>query len=69
MNPNPAFMCNHVHVFLAEDLVQTGSKHLDSDEYLDSFEMPVEEVMKKAGSKEMPHALMAAALSLYRQYK
>lgn len=69
MNPNPAFMCNHVHVFVAEDLVQTGSRHLDSDEYLDSFEMPVEEVMKKAASKEMPHALMAAALSLYCQYK
>lgn len=69
MNPNPAFMTNHVHFFAALDLIETGTQDLDDDEYLDYLEIPKEEVCSKMGSEEMPHALMASALMLYRQYE
>ncbi|MBQ7159161.1 MAG: NUDIX hydrolase [Treponema sp.] len=68
MNPNPALMSNHVHVFAAFDLQPAGEQHLDEDEYVSYFEMPKEEVYAKMGTKEFPHALMAAGLALYREY-
>lgn len=67
LNPNPAFMTNHFHVFAAFDLEETGKQNLDSDEYLNYAEMDKSEVYAKMGTEEMPHALMAAALMLFRQ--
>lgn len=69
MNPNPAFMGNHIHIFVAENLTGTGIQHLDNDEFLNFFEMPQDEVYKKMGSNEMPHALMGAALLKFQQWK
>lgn len=65
MNPNPAFMSNHVHVFLAKDLVCTGHQSLDDDERLNAFQMSMAEVLHLAGKPDYPHALMTAALALY----
>ena len=67
INPNPAFMTNHFHVFAAFDLKETGSQNLDSDEYLNYLEMPKNEVYEKMGTPQMPHALMCSALMLFRQ--
>ena len=67
INPNPAFMTNHFHVFAAFDLKETGSQNLDSDEYLNDLEMPKNEVYEKMGTPQMPHALMCSALMLFRQ--
>ncbi len=66
INPNPALFRNHIHIFAAENLTQTGSQHLDSDEFLDYFELPKAEVYEKMGSPEYPHALMATALLRYK---
>ncbi len=68
MNPNPALMSNHVHVFAAFDLHSTGQQHLDEDEYVHYLEVSKQEVYAKMGTKEYPHALMAAGLALYREY-
>lgn len=65
VNPNPALFANHFHIFLAEDLSFTGSQKLDKDEFLNFLKIPKTEVIKKMGSKEYPHALMASALGLY----
>lgn len=67
MNPNPAFMTNHVHFFAAFDLKETGLQDLDEDEYLNYMEMSKKDVYQKIGCDQMPHALMASALLLYRQ--
>lgn len=69
MNPNPALMSNHTHVFVAENLHNTGAQSLDADEFVSAFELPKAEVLAKMGSKEYPHALMSAALMLYRRYE
>jgi hypothetical protein len=65
MNPNPALMSNRVHIFLAEDLEDTGKQHLDRDEYVEVVLVPVEEVIQNMGTPPYIHALMAAALSFY----
>lgn len=68
MNPNPAIMSNHVHFFAAFDLVDTGKRHLDEDEFVDVMIQDETEVIKKMGTPEYPHALMSAALALYIQH-
>ncbi len=68
MNPNPAFMGNHVHFFAAWNLKDSGKQKLDSDEFLNCFKMKKQEVFARMGSDEMPHALMGSALMMYRQY-
>jgi 8-oxo-dGTP pyrophosphatase MutT (NUDIX family) len=67
MSPNPAIMGNRVHFFLAEDLTDTGKRHLDEDEYMNVEPIPVEEVIRSMGKPPYIHALMAAALMLYLQ--
>lgn len=65
MNPNPALFANHLHVFLAENLVFSGRQDLDSDEYVSYMKIKKSEVIKKMGSPEYCHALMASAAALY----
>jgi 8-oxo-dGTP pyrophosphatase MutT (NUDIX family) len=65
MSPNPAIMSNHVHFFIARDLVDTGKQDLDSDEYVDIEIIPAKEVIENMGRAPYVHALMASALSFY----
>lgn len=65
MNPNPALMSNHVHIFLAKDLEFTGVQDLDTDEFVDYMKIDKTEVIKKMGSPDYCHAIMGSALGLY----
>ncbi len=67
MSPNPALFSNHVHFYAALELSDTGKQSLDSDEYLNAFKMPKSRVFSEMGSGLFQHALMAAALGLYRE--
>ena len=60
--PNPAFMGNRFHVFVADRLEPTGRRGLDEHEIVDAFFVPAVEVRELMGSGEYRHALMAAAL-------
>ncbi len=64
-NPNPAIMSNHVHVYLAEDLIKLEKQKLDEDEYVDVELVSLQEVMEGMGRPPYVHALMASALVLY----
>lgn len=68
-NPNPALFSNHVHVYLAEDLISTGFQHLDQDEFISYIEIPKNEVLQGMGTTMFPHALMSSALCFYLKYK
>lgn len=65
VNPNPALFSNNFHVYLAEDLTETGVQHLDHDEHINYFEMNKEEVFECVGNEQFQHGLMASALCLY----
>ncbi len=69
VSPNPALFQNHFSVFLAEELVQTGSRNLDEDEVLNFEEMPAEEVIRRFGDEEFTHAFMGTALAFYFRHK
>ena len=69
MSPNPAIFSNQVHCYAAEDLVATGTQELDRDEFVEYFTLPEDEVHAMMGTAEFPHALMTAAMDLYRNYK
>jgi ADP-ribose pyrophosphatase len=60
--PNPAFMDNRLHVFLAEGLERKGGTAFDEHEVIDSFLVPAAEVRSSMGSGPYSHALMTAAL-------
>jgi 8-oxo-dGTP pyrophosphatase MutT (NUDIX family) len=62
--PNPAFMSNRFHVFLAEGLAQAHPTDFDEHEAIDSFLVSVREVRAAMGTGEYSHALMATALFL-----
>ena len=64
-NPNPAFMSNKVHFFLAENLVNTGKQELDADEFVEVELVDIETVCQGMGKPPYVHALMGSALALY----
>jgi len=66
-NPNPAIMSNKTHFFLAEALVDTGQKRLDSDEYVITELVDIEAVVQGMGQPPYIHALMGSAMFLYLQ--
>jgi len=66
-NPNPAFMTNKIHIFLAGDLINTEKQDLDEDEFVEVSLVDVDEVIKGMGKAPYVHALMGTALALYHQ--
>lgn len=68
VSPNPALFSNRFHIFLAEDLVDTGKQNLDRDEVLEYFELPIKTVIDNYGSEQYQHALMGTALMMYMRH-
>ncbi len=68
-NPNPALFSNHIHIYLAEDLIPTGEQHLDNDEFINCIEVTKDEVLEGMGTEQFPHALMSSALCLYFSHR
>ena len=66
-SPNPAIMSNTVHFFLAQDLIDTGKRDLDEDEFIETEIINTDEVIKGMGRAPYVHALMGTALALYFQ--
>ena len=69
VSPNPALFKNRFHVYLAEDLKQTGTQSLDHDELLTYELMPTDEVIRSYGKGEFAHALMGTALMFYLRHR
>lgn len=69
VSSNTALFKNHFSVYLAEELVQTGSQHLDADELIQYEEMPIREVIRRYGDGELTHAYMGTALAFYFRHK
>ena len=65
VNPNPALFSNHVHFYLAQDLIATGKQKLDDDEFINCMELSKKEVLEGMGTAQFPHAIMGMALCLY----
>ncbi len=64
---NPALFKNHIHCFLAEELI-AGSQRLDADELLNVSLAPVDDVVAAFGTGEYTHAYMGTALAFYLRH-
>jgi ADP-ribose pyrophosphatase len=69
IRPNPAFLDNWCHVFLAEDLSEPGERRLDEMELLDVREVWEEELVRNVGTGEYVNSLVMAALLWYTLHK
>ncbi len=69
LSPNPAFMTNTFHAFVAEGCVLDRSQCLDEHEEIEVMLVPEREAIDLIGAEDMGHALMTATLFLYARYR
>ncbi len=57
VRPNPAIQTNWHYSFLAPDVEKTAEQHLDENEELEVFLVPLEDLIRMARMSELPHTL------------
>ena len=68
VNPNPAFMSNRLHTFVALDLSKDQDLSLDKLELLDLETTPLEEILKRAGEGEYDNGILLMSLHWLRRW-
>jgi ADP-ribose pyrophosphatase len=63
VQPNPAFMDNLCHQWLAVDVTRTHAPHLDEGEAIISAELSLEEVMAEINAGEMRNSITLLTLA------
>lgn len=69
LSPNPAFMTNTFHAFVAEGCAPAREQALDGEEEIEVILVPEREAIDLVGAEDYGHALMTAALFLYMRYR
>ena len=65
LSPNPAFMTNTFHSFIAESCYLDTTQKLDTNEEIEVILVPEREAIDMIGGEEYGHALMTASLFFY----
>ncbi len=68
LSPNPAFMTNSFHAFIAEGCHLVREQKLDEHEEIEVVLVPESEAIDLVGGEDFGHALMTAALFFYSRY-
>jgi ADP-ribose pyrophosphatase len=69
LSPNPAFMTNLFHAFVAEGCRLVKPQALDEHEEIEVILVPEREAIDLVGAEDRGHALMTATLFLYMRYR
>jgi ADP-ribose pyrophosphatase len=69
LSPNPAFMTNAFHAFVAEGCRLINPQALDEHEEIEVLLVPEREAIDLVGAEDYGHALMTASLFLYMRYR
>lgn len=69
LSPNPAFMANSFHAYVAEDCALERQQALDEHEDIEVLLVPEREAIDLVGGEDYGHALMTAALFFYARYR
>jgi ADP-ribose pyrophosphatase len=69
LSPNPSFMTNTFHAFVAEGCQLARPQALDAHEEIEVFLVPEWEAIDLVGAEDYGHALMTASLFLYMRYR
>lgn len=65
VSPNSAFMGNRSNFFLAEGLEVVSRQHLDANEQLDVFSVPVADVLRDIGTGLYDNGIMMMAVCFF----
>ena len=68
VNPNPAFMNNRLHTFVALDLEKVQELDLDDLELLELEEVALDEVIEGAGTGEYDNGILLIALQWLQRW-
>ena len=68
VNPNPAFMNNRMHTFVALDLTKTDDLALDDLELLELEETPLADILERAGSGAYDNGILMIALQWLQRW-
>jgi len=69
LSPNPAFMTNTFHAFIAEGCFLDSDQKLDENEDIEVLLVPEREAIDMIGAEDYGHALMTATLFFYMRYR
>ena len=69
VNPNPAFMTNEVHTYVAADLKCGSDQELDANEILDVETVPVERVVTELGQPPYTNGIMVISLTWFLRWR
>ncbi len=69
LSPNPAFMTNTFHAFIAEGCYFDREQALDEHEEIEVLLVPEREAIDLIGAEDYGHALMTATLFFYMRYR
>lgn len=69
ISPNPAFMNNKVHFFLATELRKVGGQDLDTHEQIHCRAISARVVHSEMGSGQFDNGVMLMALQFYQRLK
>ncbi|MCE5257318.1 MAG: NUDIX hydrolase [Spirochaetaceae bacterium] len=69
LSPNPAFMTNTFHAFIAESCYLDSCQKLDVHEEIEVLLVPERDAIDMIGGEEYGHALMTATLFFYMRYR
>jgi 8-oxo-dGTP pyrophosphatase MutT (NUDIX family) len=65
VRPNPAFLTNSCHTFLARGARRLQQQHLDEGEDISTLEVPITDIPKLIADGRIDHALVIAAFQWY----
>ncbi len=68
VSPNPAFMSNKTHTFLARKLEKILDQNLDPHEYLDVHKATYSQIQKSMGNNEYNSAITVQAWYMYLKH-
>ncbi|MFA5851789.1 MAG: NUDIX hydrolase [Spirochaetales bacterium] len=69
LSPNPAFMTNTFHAFIAEGCYLERAQALEENEEIEVLLVPEREAIDMIGAEDYGHALMTATLFFYMRYR
>jgi ADP-ribose pyrophosphatase len=69
LSPNPAFMTNTFHAFIAEGCYLEKPQALEENEEIEVLLVPERDAIDMIGAEDYGHALMTATLFFYMRYR
>ena len=69
VNPNPAFMTNKTHTFLARNISHIADQQLDPLEEVEFRTIPAAEVFGKMGTGEYGNGVMLISLAFFQKWR